>query len=61
MTKKFTMKRLTYGIIKEFEDGTTLWYEPITDVIDAFVLRKQNGSIIRIYKENEVQYGKAVK
>lgn len=44
------MKRLTYGIIKEFEDGTTLWYEPITDEIDAFVLRSQEGNIIRIYK-----------
>ena len=44
------MKQLMYGIIKEFEDHTILWYEPITDMIDGFVLRKQDGSIIRIYK-----------
>lgn len=34
------MEQLRYGLIEEFEDGTTLWYEPITDTIDGFVLRK---------------------
>jgi hypothetical protein len=43
------MEQLGYGLIEEFENGTTLWYEPITDVIDGFVLRKRDGSIIRIY------------
>lgn len=43
------MEQLRYGLIEEFEDGTTLWYEPITDVIDGFTLRNQDGSIIRIY------------
>ena len=42
-------EKLGYGLIEEFEDGTTLWYEPITDVIDGFTLRKRDGSIIRIY------------
>lgn len=42
-------EKLGYGLIKEFEDGTTLWYEPITDVIDGFTLRNRDGSIIRIY------------
>lgn len=41
---------LMYGIVKEFENGTTLWYEPITDVVDGFVFRKQDRSIIRIWK-----------
>ena len=43
------MEQLTYGFIKEFEDGTTLWYEPIADTVDGFTLRKQDGSIIQIY------------
>lgn len=49
------MEQLKYGIIKEFEDGTILWYEPITDTIDGFVLRKYDfveeiDEIIRIWK-----------
>lgn len=43
------MEQLRCGLIEEFEDGTTLWYEPITDVIDGFTLRKQDGSIIQIW------------
>lgn len=43
------MERLRYGLIEEFEDGTALWYESITDDLDGFVLRIQDGSIIRIY------------
>lgn len=43
------MERLRYGLIEEFEDGTILWYEPITDELDGFVLREWDGSIIRIY------------
>lgn len=42
-------KLLTYGMIKELDFGITLWYEPITDVIDGFVLREWDGSIIRLY------------
>jgi polygalacturonase len=39
----------------EFEDGTILWYEPITDTIDGFVLRKYDfveeiDEIIRIWQ-----------
>ena len=43
------MEQLRYGFVEEFEDGTTLWYEPITDYLDGFVLRKRDGSIIRVY------------
>lgn len=44
------MNQLEYGIIKEFNNGTTLWYEPITDNLDGFVLRGIDGDIIDIYK-----------
>lgn len=43
------MERVRYGLIEEFENGTTLWYEPITDVIDGFTLRNRDGSIIQIW------------
>lgn len=43
------MQQLTYGFIEKFENGTVLWYEPITDYLDGFVLRKLDGSIIRVY------------
>lgn len=41
---------LTYGIIKEFKNGTSLWYEPITDNLDGFVLRATDDDIIEIWK-----------
>lgn len=44
------MDKLEYGIIKEFKDGTTLWYEPVTDTLDAFVLRGADGDIIDMWK-----------
>jgi len=44
------VKDLEYGVVKEFKD-TDLWYEPITDVLDGFVLRKKNQSIVAIYPE----------
>lgn len=50
MIKQFTMQRLMYGVIKNFDDGTSLWYEPITDEIDGFVLRDYNGNIIRMWQ-----------
>lgn len=40
---------LTYGLVKEFNNCTQLWYEPITDEIDGFVLRDTRGSIIQIW------------
>lgn len=43
------MNQLEYGIIREFENGTTLWYEPITDDFDGFVLRGFNGEVIKIW------------
>lgn len=48
------MDKLEYGIVKEFKDGTTLWYEPVTDTLDAFVLRDSNEGIINIGKDNNI-------
>jgi hypothetical protein len=36
------------GIIKETE-SYDLWYEPITDEINGFVVRNKEGFIIQIY------------
>lgn len=47
------MNKLEYGIIKEFDDGTILWYEPITDKIDGFVLRREYGAIIKTWLEEK--------
>ena len=44
------MKQLEYGLIKEFENGTTLWYERVTDILDAFVLRGPDGYIIDMWE-----------
>ncbi len=40
---------LTYGLVKEFENETELWFEPITDEIDGLVLRTSDGSIIQVW------------
>lgn len=47
---------LAYGIIREFQDGTTLWYEPITDEIDGFVLRGNKGLIQTVFSEKREAY-----
>ena len=47
------MKELDYGIVAEFEDGTQLWLEAITDVIDGFVLRDQDGNGLAVFSEDE--------
>ncbi len=52
---------IEYGIMKEY-DNFTLWFEPITDILDGFVLRKTEYpySIIEIYTRskpcNEVRF-----
>ena len=46
------MDQLKYDVIKEFEDGTALWYEPITDEVDGFVLRGPNDEVIKVWTEN---------
>jgi hypothetical protein len=38
-------KELSYGIVKKYENGTTLWFEPVTDELDGFILRK-SGSLV---------------
>ena len=44
---------LEYGIIKEFGDGTVLWYEAITDEFDGFVLRTADGYVKKIWENKE--------
>ena len=44
------VKDLNYGIICESDD-TDLWYEPLTDILDGFVLRNKDQSIVAIYPE----------
>lgn len=39
-----------YGIVKSYTDWD-LWFEPITDKVDGFVMRKHDGSIIGIFPE----------
>jgi hypothetical protein len=41
---------LDYGCIKEYDD-CDLWFEPITDIIDGFVIRDKNDGIIKIFME----------
>lgn len=31
---------LAYGCVQKYQDGTSLWYEPISDTGNGFVLRK---------------------
>ena len=45
--------KLEYGIVKEFGDGTVLWYEPITDNIDGFVLRTAYGDMKKVWTVKE--------
>lgn len=50
VNNKFFKEKLKYGIIREFSNGTSLWYEPITNKRDGFVIRDSNGGIIEIWK-----------
>jgi len=47
---------LTYGIIREYDNGTTLWFEPITDTLDGFVLRKSDQTIQTVFSEDREAY-----
>ncbi|NBK99401.1 MAG: hypothetical protein EOM50_15545 [Erysipelotrichia bacterium] len=47
---------LVYGIVMEYSNGTTLWFEPITDELDGFVLRKSGGSIQTVFSEDRDAY-----
>jgi hypothetical protein len=47
---------LVYGIVREYSNGTTLWFEPITDELDGFVLRKSGGSIQSVFSEDRDVY-----
>ena len=46
---------LSYGCVQRYHDGTSLWYEPISDTADGFVLR--NGQRFGSqYSEAREQY-----
>ncbi len=47
------MNILKYGIIREF-DNSCLWFEPITDTKDGFVLRDIDDNIISIFTESAI-------
>ena len=47
---------LVYGIVREYSNGTTLWFEPITDELDGVVLRKSGGSIQSVFSEDRDVY-----
>ena len=49
-------EELAYGIVREYSNGTTLWFEPITDELDGFVLRKSGGSIQTVFSEDRDVY-----
>lgn len=48
--------KIPYGIIRKFENGTTLWYEPITDETDGFVLRVRESPIQTVFSEKRGAY-----
>lgn len=41
---------ISYGLVKTYTDWD-LWFEPITDVIDGFVMGNREGSIIGVFPE----------
>ena len=42
---------ISYGVVKSYADWD-LWFEPITDTVDGFVMRnKKDGSIIGVFPE----------
>lgn len=47
------MKELDYGVVVQFDDGTELWLEAITDEIDGFILRDKDGNGIAMFAEDE--------
>lgn len=51
------MKELDYGVVVEFENGTELWFEPFTDEMDGFVLRKgdKDGTAVAFFSEDEIE------
>lgn len=51
-----TQQELSYGIVREYNNGTTLWFEPITDELDGFVLRKSDGTIQTIFSKDRDAY-----
>jgi hypothetical protein len=42
---------IEYGLIKEYDDFD-IWYEPITDEIDGFVIRSKDGYILKVFSKN---------
>lgn len=44
--------QLKYDLIKEYDDYD-IFFEPITDTIDGFVIRSKEGYILKIYSEDK--------
>ena len=48
------MSSLDYGIIYKFNNGYSLWYEPITDILDGFVIRDSKDNIYTVFSEDKI-------
>lgn len=49
-------KELSYGIVKKYDNGTTLWFEPVTDELDGFVLRKSGSLVESVFSKVRETY-----
>lgn len=49
-------QELSCGIIKKYKNETTLWFEPIADETDGFVLRKSGSTIQSVFSEKRDTY-----
>lgn len=43
---------MEYGIIAKLENGHDLWFEPVHDELDAFVIRDEDGYMVKIFIED---------
>lgn len=49
-------KELSYGIVKKYDNDTTLWFEPVTDELDGFVLRKSGSLVESVFSKVRETY-----
>ena len=49
-------QELSHGLIKKYDNGTTLWFGAITDETDGFILRKSNTPIFSVFSEKRATY-----
>lgn len=48
------MSSLDYGVIYKFDNGYGLWYEPVTDILDGFVIRDSKDNIYTVFSEDKI-------